>query len=336
MQQSGYQHVETAMGGKQTCGVGIEFDAFGIRGARVSRVPRTRTNGFIVEQTHELRGRFTSDAALLEGLGTVRSRLRTGPADTVVSCVSGKQVYAAQVTMRRLPDDEMRNALKFEIRKSLPFEIAGATIDYQYLSETARRGEEVGVIVTAVADALLNRHLRLLDRAGLKPSVVDTVPLAAANAFWTAVLIDPERLLDGQPAGAANVIVHVGPDMTTIIVDGDEQTFYHRTVYFTAGELYGDDRSAAVPQRERERRLEAIAEELLRSLSFYETNYEQTLFTSVHVLGPYVHEELLAVLAEKTGMLVRPVDLPGALGYATNAQTGTFDLAVGLAVRIDD
>jgi len=47
-----------------------------------------------------------------------------------------------------------------------------------------------------------------------------------------------------------------------------------------------------------------------------------------------VHQELVDVLTEKTGLQVRRLDLPGSLGHKeAGTEAGTFDVAVALGMR---
>ncbi len=317
------------MAKKQTSTIGLEYDNFGIRAAKVTATPRGKETQFHIKALEEITGNLTRDEDLVKGLKMMYKKMSPGPGDPVVSCISGKQLYAAQLPFKRLPDEEMRNALKYEIRKNLPFEVAGSTIEYQYISDDDTEEENQEVLVASVANILLNTHLRSLKNAGFKPRTVDILPLAAANAFQTAIR-------NGDiPDTDTNIVLHIGPDISSVIIDGIKSSFYHRTIYFTAFELFGNSDQEEVPKREKERRIGGLAEELIRSLSFYENNYQTASFSTVHLMGNYLETELLGAVETKTGLHTKPIDLVQAITPDMEAAPGKFDLAVALAMRED-
>ncbi len=319
------------MAKKQTTTIGIEYDNLGIRVAKVKATPRGKDTQFQIEKLEEISGNVARDEDLVAGLKNIRGKLSAGGTDRIVSCISGKQLYAAQIPFKRLPDEEMRNALRFEIRKNLPFEVAGSTLEYQYVSTGDKKNEISDVLVASVANILLNRHIALLSKAGFKPRTVDILPLVAANAFWAA---QKNGTAEEKPAGSAgaNIILHIGPDMSSVIIDGEESSFFHRTIYFTAKELGGDGQDE-LPMREKERRISGLTDELVRSLSFYESNYHTASFSTVHLLGNYLKPELLEIVESKTGLHTQPIDLVKTLMPGMETVPGKYDLAVALGMR---
>ncbi len=313
------------MAKKQTTAIGIEYDNLGIRAAEVTATPRGKDTQFNINKLEEFSGNITKDEDLIKALKKVRDKISPGKGDRIVSCVSGKQLYSAQLPFKRLPDDEIRNALRFEIRKNLPFEVSGSTIEYQFLGGSDKKGENADILVAAVANILLNRHVRNLEKGGFKPGTVDILPLAAANAFWAA------HKNGNLPH--ANIILHVGPEISSVIIDGEDSTYYHRTIYFSAKELFGPSADPELPMREKERRITGLTDELVRSLSFYETNFHAASFSVVHVLGNFLQQELLNVIELKTGLNVKKLDLVKALNPEMESEAGKYDLAVSLALR---
>ncbi len=314
---------------KQATTISLEYDNFGIRAAKVVATPRGKETQFYIEDLGEVNGNITRDEDLIKGLKIMRAKFSHGSGDRVVSCVSGKQLYAAQFPFKPLPEEEIRNALKYEIRKNLPFEVAASTVEFQYIPGDDTEGENQEVLVASVANILLNRHLRCLGKAGFKPQTVDILPLAAANAFWAT------QKNGDTPDTGTKIILHIGPDISSVIIDGTTSSFYHRTIYFTARELFGNTGREELPIREKERRISGLADELVRSLSFYENNFHTASISSVHLLGNYLQPELLEVIESKTGLHTEPIDLVKEITPDKEAAPGKFDLAVALAMKED-
>lgn len=313
------------MAKKDTKTIGIEYDNCAIRAAKLKVVPREKDVLYFIEKTAEIKGNFLKDEELVAGLKKTRETIGAGMNDQVVSCVSGKQIYTAQLPFRRLPDGEMRSALRYEIRKNLPFEVAGATIEYQFLPGADTKGDAVDVLVASVANILLTRHLKNLEKAGFKPDIIDVFPLAVANTFWEA------KRSSSIPGSA--IILHIGPESCCLIIDGEASTYYHRTIYFAARELFETGTDSTVPEREKERRITGLTDELARSLSFYESNFQTASFSVAYLFGGYLQKELIEILEAKTGLRTEKINLVKTLNPELKVEDGKFDLAVSLAMR---
>lgn len=299
--------------------IGLEFDHLSIRAARLSTDGK---GNHTIESLLDVTGNFAEDADLNGGLKQIRDQLRIGPKDQLASCLSGKQVSVSQITFRDLPAEEMEQALKLEMRKSIPFEIAGATIDFQVLESAAPKSETVQVLVAIAGAGLLSRHLNVLDKSGLAPTVVDVLPLAAGNALWSWV---------GSPKNdAPHVAVHIGPQISTIVIDGAKTPFFNRYVYFAAEDFVGRESGST----DLDKRVQSLCEEIARSLAFYEKSTFATGFQEIALMGEYLDTtNLVERLRRQTGLGVRRVDLAKKLGFDHDKPAGRFDLAVALAMR---
>jgi Tfp pilus assembly PilM family ATPase len=146
---------------------GIEFDAHTLRAARVSSDGR---GGFSIAALEEASGDYSEDANLIESLRQLKGRLGFAQRDTIVTCLSGKQVFAAQLDFRRLSGEEMEQALRLELRKMVHFEVATSTLDYEILEdEEGSTSGHCRVMTALAANSLLSRQMAVLDKAGLRP-----------------------------------------------------------------------------------------------------------------------------------------------------------------------
>jgi Tfp pilus assembly PilM family ATPase len=301
--------------------LGIEHDHLCIRCARLTSDGR---GGFTVDRLEEVKGDFSEDTALLEGLRQVRNLFGLSARDTVVTCLAGKQIFASQIEFRRLNPEEMDQALRLELRKIVHFEVATSTLDYQFLSDEGEsNGGPVQVMVALAGNALLNRSLQLLERAGLRPSAVDVLPVAIANALWSAA----DGVADHPLVG-----LHVGAQISTIVIVGEYSPFFNRTIYFAAEDVFRKEANSI----DRDKRLQSLSDEVSRSLLFYEKNYGVSGYQSIFLLGDYLDGQgLIPALNRQTSLPIDRMDLPAKLGYRKGHEPGHFDLAVSLALRGD-
>lgn len=307
--------------------IGIEYDTISIRAVKLNIVIGGSKQKVIVAGLSELRGDFANDENIAGGMKKIKEKIAVSPTDLVATSLSGKQVYVAQIPFRKIPEEEMKNALRLEIKKSLSFEVAGASIDYQ-LVEGTKKDELSQFIVTAVPSVMVSRHLNMLERLGIKPNVVDVFPLSIANAFNLA---QPSLAL-----GLAYVVVHIGPMVTNVVICGDSSVpFFHRSIYFLCDEVFGDnEQAAALSGDELDRKLNDLTEEISRSMAFYGKTYGITNIAGVFLLGDYLENPgIITSIRGKTGVSTEVIDVFSQLKQASNAPKGKFEVAVGLAMR---
>jgi Tfp pilus assembly PilM family ATPase len=202
--------------------------------------------------------------------------------------------------------------------------VAGATIDFQIL-ESTKKDDTPQIVVTAVPGVLLSRHLHMMERLSIKPWVVDVFPLAIANAFHLSQ--------KSIAIGLAYIIVHVGPGVVNLVICGDDNVpFFHRSIYFSSDEVFGE--GVSLEPKEIEKKLSDFAAEIGRSLSFYEKTYSIKSFAGVFLEGEYLDNEFLKdAIATKTSLTVEVVDVFARLNQTSNAPKGKFEVAMGLAMR---
>ena len=131
----------------------------------------------------------------------------------VVTSVSGKAVIVRYLTMYRMGADDLRNAIRFEADKYIPFDVDEVVLDCQPF-EADGVGDlapnEMRVLLVACKRAVIDEQLRLLASAGLQPEIVDVDVFALGNAFETAVQRGPEG------GNRVSALVDVGASKTSV------------------------------------------------------------------------------------------------------------------------
>jgi Tfp pilus assembly PilM family ATPase len=297
--------------------VGMEYNHLGIRAARVELDGK---GGFHIQKLEEALGDYAEDGNLTLGLREIKDRLGLGSKDSLVSCLGGKQVYAAQIPFRSLAHEEMESALRIEMRKSVPFEVAGSALDYHFLDEGGAEGETRQVLVAMSSESHLAQHLNTLEKAGMKPRSVDVLPVAVANAMW----MWHQKARRDRPM----VALHIGPQISTIVIDGARSPFFNRNIYFAAEEIL----SPAAPA-DSERRLQSLGDEIARSLAFYENSNASGGFDSLLLMGEYAETAMGDFLKRRIGLPVMRADLAGRGGFEPKAPPGRFDLVISMCLQ---
>jgi len=180
--------------------------------------------------------------------------------------------------------------------------------------------------VVAAHNNLIQRQMVLLERAGMRASIVEVLPIAITNALWA-------QMGNGKNE-AAHVALHFGPQVCTVVIDGEKSPFFNRSIYFAAEDVYGTTRQLS--DRDREKRLNTLSEEIARSLAYYEKNAMVQGYSGIMLLGDYASEPGLDLLVKRaTGILPKPPDLLTRFGYTAPANGCTYAVALALALRGD-
>ncbi len=162
------------------------------------------------------------------------------------TAVSGKSVIVRYLTMIQMSDDDLKNAIKFEADKYIPFDVEEVVLDAQRLADApgAKTGKGAGgenemrVLLVAVKRSLIEEHVQLVQSIGLVPEIIDVDAFALGNAY------EARAALAGDAADRAVALIDVGAGKTNINVVRGGTSYFTREIY-----LGGDDFTSAASKR---------------------------------------------------------------------------------------
>ncbi len=172
----------------------------------------------------------------------------------VVTGVSGQSVVARYIPMLRMSDQELKQAIRFETDKYLPFDDDQVVMDCQALRHSAAAASAEGgdandddqsqmtVLLAACRTEALEQQVALVQGRGLTPIAVDLDLFALANAWELCGLPDDELFEDGGDHAIA--LVDVGATRTSINVIRCGETCFSREI-----NMGGIDMTQAVARR---------------------------------------------------------------------------------------
>ena len=167
----------------------------------------------------------------------------------VVTSVSGQSVVVRYVPMMVMSDAELRQAIRFESDKYLPFDASEVQIDCQRLrrrppasAEGAGAGQEqMNVVIAACKKSVVEEQVAEITRQGLHPLAVDVDVFALANA-WELCGLSEVNAAEGENRGIA--LVDVGASCTSINVLCGGETCFSREIG-----IGGQDMTQAIARR---------------------------------------------------------------------------------------
>ncbi len=163
----------------------------------------------------------------------------------VATAVSGKSVIVRYLTMIQMSDDDLRNAVKFEADKYIPFDVDEVVLDAQRLDDRGVQFEgladnEMRVLLVAVKRSLIEDHVGLVQSIGLQPDIIDVDAFALGNSYELRGLMSAGMEQDDR----VTALIDVGANKTNINVLRGGTLCFTREIY-----LGGDDFTSAVAKR---------------------------------------------------------------------------------------
>ena len=96
--------------------------------------------------------------------------------------VCGSSTVIRYVDFPLMSPDELRQSLRFEAQKHVPFSLSEVIIDGYILKEFVKDNKML-VLIAAVKKDLIQQRLKLLEEVGLKANIIDIDSVALVNAF---------------------------------------------------------------------------------------------------------------------------------------------------------
>ncbi len=147
----------------------------------------------------------------------------------VVTGLSGKMVIVRYLTMVKMSDEELRNAIAFEAGKYVPFPLEDCVMDCQRIDAASERAGQgnMSVLFVAAKRSQVVEHLDVINAAGFTPEMVDLDVFALANAWSLGAVPPPEG---EKPRCIA--FIDVGAQKTCLNIAIGDTSLFTREIYY--------------------------------------------------------------------------------------------------------
>lgn len=102
--------------------------------------------------------------------------------DTVNIAFSGPATVIRDINFPKMDAAELKQALKFEVQKHIPFPVAEVNLDGCILKDDLPDNKML-VLLAAVKKDLIDQRIKLIEYAGLKVNIIEIDSIALTNAF---------------------------------------------------------------------------------------------------------------------------------------------------------
>ena len=274
----------------------------------------------------------------------------------LTTAISGSNSSLKQITAMDLPSDELNASMMFEARKHVPMDGTDAVIDFQVLGSNRYEPDKIDLVLAACTKRARANHTKLLKDIGIKPSLIDSEPIAVLNAYLQSNQLSEE---------GAVVLLDIGAISTSLVVWGEQDLFFTRDIprgvhdlvknismiksisYMEADDLLfkegievftveevQDETLISVSERSS---IDLLIEDIRRTLRFYTKNSNQSFFSTIYLCGGGCNMNGLTEHIEKTLQIKTQIFNPFINMQSKNGleieSSGKYAVATGLALR---
>ena len=285
-----------------------------------------------------------------EALKTLLEKFRPGTKSVNIS-LSAPSAIVRFISMPEMKEDDLKNSLRFEAEKYIPFNISEVFIDAVIIPGKAGETKQMRVLLAAAKKEAVYACLAMLKEAGLSASLADIDSFACFNAFCNSF-----RKLDESKSTA---LLNIGYTHTNVLVLRGDQPFFTRDIQtgskdiakavsaeFQVGEkeadklIFNPGENALRVFEVAKGVLNDFVEELRLSFGYYENQYGSTI-NEIYLSGGAAHlGGISGHLEENFG--VKPVLWDPFAGFERSPDIDKklleparphFAVAAGLAMR---
>lgn len=318
--------------------VGIDFGSFELKACEFSPSPR----GPVLDHVHKIPTPLNSirDGVVIDTpmVGdAIRQLMADGPFTSkgTVTAVAGPSVVVRQVSLPVMSERELRESIKFEAERFLPYSIDEAQLDAKILGKNAD-GQNMDVLIVAAQKDLVMSQAAALQYAGLTPQIVEVEPFSMVRALLSPN--DPRY--DQNTAiinvGASSTSINITksgfvPFTRNVAIGGNQLTRAISTglnVSLEEAEMMKRDKAQILSQRDTEPVPPAVSRifnvitppltelvtEIHKSIDYFRTRFRGENIETVFLGGGTAHlKNLDAFLSHELGI---PVSLADPLANA--------------------
>lgn len=152
---------------------------------------------------------------------TLISQLRPPDNKVTIALPESKIFTRVIYDLPYLTDDELAQAIKYAAEEFVPMPIAQVNLNYQIIYRSSQKGPQSRTVVFVVASPknLVDKYLRVINMADLKPIAIETELIAASRA-----------LVGTNPFSPVTLIIQLGATTTDFAIVSDGLILLTRSI----------------------------------------------------------------------------------------------------------
>ena len=130
----------------------------------------------------------TRDDYIVEAIQRVFKENNVKPGN-VVTAISSEEAMVRYFQMPKIPKQEWASAIDFEAKRYIPFRMKDVASDFMVIPSKDSSGS-MDVVFVAVKQNVIEGFINLLERAGVRPVIIEPAPFSIIRAFNAAEQIN--------------------------------------------------------------------------------------------------------------------------------------------------
>jgi len=208
--------------------IGLDIGTYSIKGVELQK--KDKVNTLVNIKTQERSGEGEEKDSLSATVKKFFREANFAGKDVNIS-VSGHLVIVRFAELPRMSEDELKNAVRFEVEKYIPFSVDEAILDYQPAVNNPQ-SKNVAVIFAAVKNNFVKHYIDTVQQAGFTVKGVDVDGVALTNAFLSAYPAQKEENKDKAVA-----LLNVGDTFLNVSIAWQGIPYVVRDIKGAGGEV---------------------------------------------------------------------------------------------------
>jgi len=148
-----------------------------------------------------------------------------------VTCIPSREMLIQHLRLAPMDEDHLKKALPWEAQEKVPFNTQDALLRHMVVGEIYEDNEnKQEVILMAASQAVVRRHLNLIERTKIEIDSVNVEPCALVNGF-------AHLLGTPQQSGGATVLIDLAHTSSKVVIAQGTKVVFARTIHIGARQI---------------------------------------------------------------------------------------------------
>ena len=162
-------------------------------------------------------GEIVDSSLVVRNLENLFNQINFKP-DKAVTTVSCKSVIVRNISLPKMPEEELKEALKWEADDYLPYSVEEAVFDYIMVNKSITE-DEYNLIMVAASRSTIDSYVSILEELYIEPLAVNVQGMALLSILsFQDVLVGPTAIID------------IGASATQITIANKRDIMLSRTI----------------------------------------------------------------------------------------------------------
>lgn len=138
-------------------------------------------------------GRIKEPEIVADTIKRLAADLKAREQNVAIS-ISGYSVIIKKIVVNKMTDEELHENIQFEAEQYIPFDVQDVNIDFHILGDHEANPNQMGVMLVAAKEDVINEYIDVVELAGLNPCVLDVDVFVLERVFEDSYLQEEKSI----------------------------------------------------------------------------------------------------------------------------------------------